>query len=167
MNLHRAKKKIRSNDLDKAKYEALKLLSYRSRTVSELHNRLTSKGYNDEVINNTISHLESIGLVNDLSWANDRMNYYLRRGYGRIGIMHALQDKGIDRNMAETVVNGLAIDTEIEAGLQFIKRKYGHFIDLKSKKRAFNALRRRGFSSEAITVVLKNVNERNQYCYEK
>ena len=100
-------------------------------------------------------------------WADDRMSYYLQRGYGRIGIKHALQVKGINKNMAETALESLSIDTEIEAGLKFIGKKYGLHFDLKTKKRAFEALRRRGFSSEAIKVVLKKVNERNQYCNEK
>lgn len=163
MNSRQEKKNLKSKDFESAKYDALKLLSYRSRTASELNNRLALKGYDKEVIKKTLAHLESLGLVDDLKWANDKMNYYLQKGYGRIGIKYELQSKGIERHIAETVIEGLAIDTEIEAGLLFIEKKYKLPFDLKSKKRALDALRRRGFSSEAINVVLKKVNERNQY----
>lgn len=167
MNSRQEKENLKSKGLEAAKYDALKLLSYRSRTVSELANRLALKGYNDKVIKKVLAHFESLGLLDDRKWADDRMSYYLQRGYGRIGIKHALQVKGINKNMAETALESLSIDTEIEAGLKFIKKKYGFHFDLKTKKRAFEALRRRGFSSEAIKVVLKKVNERNQYCNEK
>jgi regulatory protein len=153
--------------LEAAKYDALKLLTYRSRTRSELSKRLALKGYDDSTVEKTLAHLETIGLVDDLKWAHDRINYYLRKGYGIIGIKNVLREKGVDRQLAETALESISLEAETEAGSQFLGKKYKPPFDIKTKKRVLDALRRRGFSNESINSVLKNVQERNENSDEK
>jgi len=167
MNSHQEKRNLKSNNLEAAKYDALKLLTYKSRTRSELSRRLALKGYDDRTVEKTLAYLETIGLLDDLKWANDRINYCLQKGYGIIGIKNVLREKGIDRQLAETALESLNLEIETEACLQFFGKKYKPPFDVKTKRRVLDALRRRGFSNEAINSVLKNVQKRNQNSDEK
>ncbi|MBP9128299.1 MAG: regulatory protein RecX [Elusimicrobia bacterium] len=91
----------------KAMDSALKLLSFRARSESELSDRLGQKGFSPEVLASVLVRLRELGLVNDKNLAQDLVDIQRRSGRGDHRIRHELKKRGLSSNevtrvMAET-----------------------------------------------------------------
>src|SRR4030042_1327808 len=96
------KKSPKSGSLyDKARQYALKLLSYRGRSVRELQERLKMRGFPEHVASSAINHLQHTGLINDLALADDlkrKRRLYallLRKGYSYETIKVVLKENNL------------------------------------------------------------------------
>ncbi|AKV56087.1 regulatory protein RecX [Bifidobacterium actinocoloniiforme] len=144
-------------DADACREAALTLLDAAARPRKALAQRLAGKGYDELVIETTVSRLEELGLVDDEAYAEGFLRYCLKRNLGERGAVREMVRKGLERPLAEQVVakavrQGLFIDSAYELGRKVACKTQG--MDLqKRKRRLWAAAGRKGHSPEAIRQV--------------
>lgn len=129
---------------------ALNFLSYRPRSVAEVHRRLSKKQFDGQVIDEVIARLSRAGLLDDDAfaryWLENREAFKPR---GSRALRYELRQKGV----ADSIVDALLTDYDesdaahraARAQAQKLTRIHDYDIDvLRTKLHAF--LNRRGFS---------------------
>jgi regulatory protein len=143
---------------DSARQYALKLLSYRGRSVKELEERLREKGITESAVSSAIRYLRDIGLVNDISLAESlKREAQTVKMLSQKGAKKYLFGRGIPRDIIDSVFSNDEND-DIENARRFVDRKMrvmGNFPAETVKRRLYGLLSRRGYSSETILEVLK------------
>jgi regulatory protein len=107
------------------KDRALRLLSVRSRSRSELRFRLIRAGYDPEEVDGAVAALEAVGLVDDERFAREVAESKRRRGMGRRAGLAALRQKGVDRELAEQVVGDVNPEDEAERAYLVARARLG------------------------------------------
>jgi len=156
----------RASDLVGAREAALRLLSVRARTRSELAQRLTRKGHAAAVVARVIDGLAAAGLVDDRAfaelWADERMR---RRPVGRRRLSQELRLKGVPPRVADEVVDRAFGEhperaLALRAARSWARRSAA---GARERERLFAMLVRRGFArSTAIEVVREVMGERDE-----
>ena len=108
---------------EQAMQDALRLLSYRMRSVAEMETRLARKSYPAAIITHTITELQRLGLLDDAdfarTWVESRCH---SRGPTRL--KQELRQKGIARDLAEKITATVPVEEEFAAAkAQACKRK--------------------------------------------
>lgn len=139
---------------------AVKLLGFRARTKKELQERLASKQYPTEIIDEALSKLEKINLINDenfaVNYVRDKMSIN-RRGPRRI--YFELIKRGVTKDIADTATKAIDREEELETAqdlLQSRQRQWAKLDPLARKRRAVGLLSRRGFSPQTIHRLIFN-----------
>lgn len=143
----------------RAKEKALYLLEYRSHSKKELEEKV-SRAVSRDAAQEAVSHMEELGLMDDERYARDRAAYLVvRKGYAAKRAVYELLQKGIDRELAETVVEELAPDP-CEAIRELIEKKYPLAVSEEvHQRRAVAALERLGYRYGDIRSVLSLLQE--------
>jgi regulatory protein len=139
-----------------AKNCAVNFISYRPRSSEETLVRLVRKGFEESIARRVVKQLQTIGMIDDRTFACMFTRDQIRRKAGRNLIRQKLHLKGIDRQMTDSVLNDLIRpDEEREAArtlaarrLVLAKRSLGVLDPEKRKKRMYDFLIRKGFSFE-------------------
>lgn len=130
--------------------KSVKLIYRRRKTVFQVKNYLIIKGFDNEIIEETIEKLKREGFVDDLDFVEDFIRYQKdEKLLSRNNIKRKLYlklGKDLEKNIGDFNVNGLLekiypSDDEVEIGLKLLeKHKYLQKLrDLKSKeKKVFN-----------------------------
>jgi len=153
---------ILSSDSRRASEKALYLLEHRNHSQKELADKI-SRVTSREAAEAAALHMVEIGLVNDEAYAKSLTAELLnRKNYSASRIRHELQIKGIDRELAESIVEDLAPDP-VEKITELIKNKYGlNADDEKKHRRSIATLQRLGYRWDDIRTAfnqLKNEDE--------
>ena len=82
----------------------LGLLSRREHSVVELHRKLTSRGYEQEIQQQVIEQLHDRGLQDDSEFARSFVESRRGRGFGPLKIAAELHQRGIDRDTARDLL---------------------------------------------------------------
>ncbi|MCQ2479856.1 MAG: recombination regulator RecX [Clostridia bacterium] len=128
------------------------LLSRREHSSKELYNKLL-KNYEPEFAAEAVARLVEIGMLNDERFANMYASeLYEKKGYGKKRILYELNQKGVDRTLAEEAVEELFQDEDnIERIVDIIRKKYYNVqCDEKQRRRATAYLMRAGYSPSEI-----------------
>jgi len=143
---------------DKAKQYSLKLLSYRGRSEKELEERLRKKGISARGISSTMRYLKDTGLLNDLSLAESLKREALTyRMLSQAGARNFMLRRGIPRSIVDSVLSN-DDNIDIDNAVKFVDKKLrvlGRYPAEIAKRRLYNLLLRRGYSSGTILKVLK------------
>ncbi len=95
---------------------ALLLLAVRSRSRRELERRLLSAGFDRIDVEEELSRLGSVGLVDDAQFAQEFAEHEVgRRLSGRRAVAASLAAKGVDRATAQQALDEIAGDEEARA----------------------------------------------------
>ncbi|MCF6466772.1 regulatory protein RecX [Clostridium sp. Cult2] len=144
----------------KAKNTVLNFLSYKKRTKKEIIDKLKHKGFEDNIIHNTLDYLKSYNLIDDLDYADsfvkDKINLN-KQGPHRI--KYDLYRKGISQEIIEEVLKD---DDEYPRALELAKKKIKSYKgDDRDKiyRKLGGFLQRRGYSYDCISRVLKELLE--------
>lgn len=151
--LHRL---IQQSDAHRAQEKALYLLEHRSHSKKELADKI-SRTTGRAAAERAAERMEELGLVNDAQYARNLAEELLqRKRFAARRAEYELLQKGIDRALAQEIVEELA--PEPEESLRFlIERKYQRSLsDEKGRRRVFAALQRLGYSGEDIRTVLRD-----------
>lgn len=158
--LHRTEEYLR------AKNAALRLLSVRPRTVSEIRTRLLEKELPKKVVEGVIAELSSSGLLNDEEFARTYIGDALaRRPVGEVFLRRKLLLLGVARETADAAIRETyrTFDAPSEAAraadmyLKRARRTSGDADDVrKLRSRLVAFLGRRGFSWSVIDAVVRN-----------
>ena len=96
-----------------ARDRALRLLSFRARSRRELERRLLRAGYEPVEVEQALTGLEEVGLVDDEQFARAVVEHHsVVRLAGRRGVRAALLGSGVDRETADRALEELGDDAE-------------------------------------------------------
>ena len=145
--------------------KALRLISYRPRSIFEMRTRLEEKEIPSDVIEKVIDLLVEKELLNDSkfseTWVDNRMSF---RPRSRRVIQAELRRKGIDENIIQNTLHNM-VDEEkiaITAGAKYIN-KFRNLDWQSFKQKMIGVLSRKGFSYETIYSILPKLwEETNQ-----
>lgn len=144
----------------KARDAALSLLSYRARSANELKRRLTRKGFEEEVAEETVGRLGELGMVDDAAFAESFVRDRVRmRPHGRRRIARELRAKGVDGETAHAAIDEVMereeateADLARAAAARWKPRPGEEPRRARARLHAF--LSRRGFGGDAIRAVV-------------
>src|SRR5262245_13478485 len=127
---------------------ALRLLAVRPRSRRELEIRLLRAGFERDEVDEELTRLEAVGLVDDEAFARELADHHVRaRRSGRRAVVGALAAKGVSRSVIEEAVAGLGED-EAERALAVAGERAPRLTGLPPEKafaRLSSLLMRRGY----------------------
>ncbi|HSU17903.1 regulatory protein RecX [Longimicrobium sp.] len=145
----------------KARDAALSLLSYRSRSATELTRRLRRKGFEDELAEATVERLGEMGMVDDAAFAESFVRDRVRlRPQGRRRIASELRAKGVDAETARDAIAGV-MEREGATELDLARAAAARWKPrpgedpAHARRRLQGFLARRGFGGDAVREVVR------------
>ena len=150
------------NSLPEARTAALRLLKFRPRSEAELRSRLVEKGFAEAAAQTVVEDLKRTGLVGDERFARYfAVGQASRKPVGRRLLMSKLRSKGIEPRLAEEAVQAATGGKpELELAREAASRRAPALEGLPreaAQRRLFGYLSRRGFSSEVVYKVVREV----------
>jgi len=144
---------------DEAFKRAVKYLSYRARSESELQAKLAQSGFSLKIIEPTLEKLRSLKLLDDEAFARSFAETRIEdRGYGPLRLERELRRKGIANSFITRLLDeAFAQNGGKERARALLgKRFHGkNLSDAKTLRRAIGFLQRRGYRDSVIAEVLK------------
>ena len=140
---------------------SLRLLAATPKSVKELRDKLTAKGFPEGVVEKTIGMLESKGLLSDKAFAQNIVARFTQGNpSGSRKISFELKRKGVPAKMREEILEGLNPDEERERARELAGVKWERFAKLdgqKRKRRVYDFLLRRGFDFQLVRDVVEQL----------
>lgn len=131
---------------------AVRFLGYRDYSEKELLRRLARAGYDGTA---AVERLVGLGYIDDERYAREFVEKNAGK-YGKLRIENELRRRGIDRELAETILSEAFAEPSTAAFDALCKKqKAKAFSDSKERNRAYAFLARRGFSSEEISAAIE------------
>lgn len=132
---------------------ALKVIEFKDRTEKEVREKLTQKGYDENIIEDEIEFLINYGFINDSRYAerfvSDAINL---KKWGKARIKTELLRKGVDREIIDNAVEGAFMEIDDDLLFSEMQRRFKNsdLSNIKERTRIFNFYMRRGFSPDEI-----------------
>ena len=147
------------DELEMGYQRAIKFISYRMRSVSEVQQNLKKQGVSEDTIEAVIDRLQKNGLLDDLSfsqmWVENR-NEFRPRSHRMLAI--ELQQKGIHSEIISQILEETTSDEELAyAAAQKQIRKYEQLEWQEFRRKLSSYLARRGFSYGTIKPIVEQV----------
>ena len=151
---------------DEAKELALLRLSVREYSAAEMRQYLKRKCVPGEVAESTVADLLAEKLIDDRRYARVIARHQSFRDKGPMYVVSKLRSKGvrIDLKEVRAMVEDVSQRDETEAVRAVIQRRYSNLSSSDSPKeirRVFQALLRRGFSSDAVRKCITEITKAN------
>ena len=148
-----------------AKMRAVRIVSASSVSRKDLQQRLVRKGEDPDQAREAVQWMEDLHLVNDRNTAEQVVHSCIAKGYGLQRAKQALYEKQIPKQYWDEVLEDYPDQSEkIEA---FLLSRLDGDSDEKQKKKAIDALIRRGHSYGAIRSVLNGLSFDTEDYYEE
>ena len=130
---------------------ALDILARREHSVAELREKLQSRDFPVDEIEQTLAALIADGLLSETRFIDSFLASYTRRGHGPLWLRAQLERRGITSEQISAALAGQEVDWAAEARTVREKR-FGSDqpADYKERARQSRFLQYRGFSSEQI-----------------
>lgn len=151
---------VRAETMRKARESALRLISYRDRSVSEIRKRLLGNDFPEDIVIEVVDHFSRVGLLDDGKFSRDWVkSRTASKPMGRARLAWELTGKGVDAPTVEQALSGLDESTEYSLALSLAEKKAGKSDrgDPSLKNRMASFLRRRGFDWDVIKRVLDDL----------
>lgn len=154
---------IKAEEQNKANNYSLNLLSYRARSEKEIRDKMRQKGYEDNIIENTIEFLNKYEYIDDyqfgLQLARDKQHL---KSAGANLIRQELYKKGVDREIVDSVLEVVIdSDDEYDRALELAEKKANTTYKNDEKNARYRKLSsflaRKGYSFDIIGKILKEV----------
>ncbi len=149
-------------DIKRARNRALRYLSYRDRSESEMRTYLAGKDFLQPIIDQTVSYLTDLGYINDARFARlwGRMRIEGKQ-FGKFRLQQDLRQKGLNPELIEETLRELYGDVdEVDLARTSAEKKlkgWKHLEKTRQKRRLAQFLQRRGFSGETIYRVMEDL----------
>lgn len=152
---------LKKEEQIKANKYAINLLSYSTKTTKELTDKMKEKGYEDNIIENTIEMLKQYNYINDKQYVENYINdkLYLNSD-GSNKIKMKLIQKGIDKNLINEYINNIDEDIEYDNAFKIAERKINSYskFDLNiQKKKLYAFLLNRGYGYDVVKRVITDI----------
>jgi regulatory protein len=151
---------IRKETTRRARESALRLLSYRDRSESEIRRRLAGNDFPEEIVDEVVGHLARVGLVDDSKFSRDWVkSRTISKPMGRTRLAWELRAKGVDAPRIEEALESMDENAEYETALSLARKKAekSDTSDPAFRNRTASFLRRRGFGWNAIARALDEI----------
>jgi regulatory protein len=137
---------------------ALRALSYKERTESELRGWLAERGVEEAEVEEVIALLIEAGAIDDASFAH-RYAEDKRQlaGWGPDRISTALEARGVARDHIETALGGEDQEAQLERAVAVLGDRGIHCGSERERERALGLLVRRGFPLEQAYEAVRRV----------
>lgn len=155
---------LKEDEQNKANSYVLNLLSYRPRSQKEIIDKMKGKGYENDVIENTISFLNKYNLLNDKDYAEEFTRIKSKK-FGKKRIKMELSQKGIEDSIAQEVLENIDEEVEYNTALNLAQKRMRTYKndDRNAIYRKLGAfLQRKGFSYDIIKRILKEILDKDQ-----
>lgn len=156
----------RAEQQQRAYGDALRLLNYRPRSAAEVRGRLGRRGYDPEQVEAVVSRLQEQGLLEDRAFARLWVeNRRLSSPRGRQRLAAELRQKGLAAEVIADVLAEAADEDEAAQALELARGRARALSGLERPaflRRLQGFLSRRGFSSELVLQVARQVWEEQQ-----
>jgi regulatory protein len=143
---------------DEAYELALRALSYKERTESELRTWLAEREVAESEIEEVIALLMEAGAIDDASFAHryaeDKRNL---AGWGPDRITKALEGRGVAREHIEAALEGEDAETQLERAVALLGDRGMACADERERERALGLLVRRGYALELAYEAVRKV----------
>lgn len=143
---------------NKAKNYAYRLLSRSAKSKKEIIDKLKSKGYNSNIIDEVIKELESYGFIDDYKfaeqWIISRSKYY-----GKYRLRNELIKKGVSPDIIEELIEKYcpnSYDLVLALAKKWLE-KHKNLDKKVAKRRLFNFIARRGVEIDKITEIISSI----------
>lgn len=140
-----------------ARVKALRLLAVRSRSISEMKQRLTMAGFSQEVIDDAVQWLVSLNYLDDVRFAEEFVRTQTRlRPMGRRRLHAELKARGVLNEAIQKAVDSLEED-EVHIAKEAARKGWARYKKLpseKARRRLMGYLQRRGFDYSTIRAVV-------------
>ncbi len=164
MKLESAKSTLFETDgaVEKAKAYVLRLLGRRAYTQKEICDKLAGRGYGQGAIEQTLSMLKRLDLIDDVLFARQFVEQRLRlRPSGRVALVRDLVHRGVPAEIIDRVLDDVLADVDIEAvALDLMMSRANRYRGLSREKalgRMYGFLGRRGFEASVARDVAHKV----------
>lgn len=145
----------------KCKNTALKTIERTYKSEKELAQKLALKGYDDHIINRTISFMKEYNLLNDNNYAT----MYVKdksRNIGKKKIKYSLLQKGIDEEIIESELEKINNDEVKAIVYEMALKKYKVFSkrendNYKLTQKLYRFLMGKGYDYDLIKDVVKSI----------
>jgi regulatory protein len=128
---------------------ALRALSYKERTESELRSWLAEREVGEAEIDDVIAVLTEAGAIDDASfarrYAEDKVSL---AGWGPDRIASSLENRGVSREHIEAALGGDDQDALLERAVSLLGERGMFCVDGRERERALGLLVRRGYPLE-------------------
>ena len=131
-----------------AKMRAVRIVSASNVSRRDLEQRLVRKGEDPEQAKQAVEWMEELNLVDDRETAHQIVRQCIYKGYGQARARQALYEKQIPKAFWEEALEDYPDQTEYIT--KFLRTKLTDPSDERQKRRAIDALMRRGHSYGAI-----------------
>lgn len=150
-----------ASETRKAADKALQYLSMRDYASGELYQKLCQR-FDEHSAAAAVAKAARLGLLNDEAFARHRAKSLMQRNKSRREIARHLAEKGIERELADAVLEELyeqeqpedAPDPETASALALLRKSYARKLAGGKRENVLAALARRGFSYAAVREAL-------------
>lgn len=148
-------------DYDHGYQYALFLLNLSMRTINEVKEKMTKRGYASTVINEVINNLLQEKYLDDENYTevfiNSMKNY---KTWGRFMMKKKLYEKKLPKELTESKLAELVSDEdELEIAQKYLEREYKNIIlpelSYEEKQKVMRRLLSRGFGMDTVTKLVK------------
>ena len=131
--------------------KAMDLLARREHSEQELRQKLKTREYESDEIEEALQRLIEDGLLSDGRFAESYVNHRVNAGLGPMKIRFELRQKGISDEMAETCLSAFSGQWD-SLMRETRERKFGVSLpdDYKDRMKQARFLQNRGFSPESV-----------------
>ena len=141
----------------RAKKRSLYLLQKQPYTENKLREKLQNVFYPEDVIEEAVSYVKEFGYINDLQYAEQYILFHIEKEPRR-RIEYKLLQKGVDQELIRKAFQSEVVqehnweEVEVYKAIALLKKRgYNEELsDLKEKKKQYEYLLRKGFSSSVI-----------------
>ena len=138
-----------------AKMRAVRIVAASNVSKTDLEQRLIRKGENKDSAREAVQWMEDLNLVDDGETARQLVQQCIRKGYGVARTKQALYEKRIPKDLWEEALADYPDMTETIAA--YLQSHLQDPEDQKQKKKAVDALLRRGHSYSQISRALRSL----------
>lgn len=145
----------------KAQAAAMTYLGFKARTEKEVRNKLSEKQFNLDITDRVIDFLKKYNYVNDRKYCDSYIKDSIRlKPKGRILLKYELSQRGVKDSIIEEAIFESELN-EFEGAKTLLEKKLSKVYEItpKEKKKAFDYLLRKGYSSDIIKEAFDCTNE--------
>lgn len=142
----------------KALDRALRALGHRAHSEQEIVDKLTRAGFDEHTIAQAMAALSQHRLTDDNAFADQWACARARRGMGPWRIAQELRHKGVSTEAIDKALEGFDEENALERATGLAK-KHLQRGDPRARKRAYDALVRRGFDFDMAHAALRAASE--------
>lgn len=138
-----------------AKMRAVRIVAASNVSKTDLEQRLVRKGESKTSAREAVQWMEDLNLVDDVETAHQLVQQCIRKGYGKMRAKQALYEKQIPKDLWEDALADYPDMTDTI--MAYLRSHLQDAEDPKQKKKAVDALLRRGHTYSQIARALRNL----------